>query len=227
MIGGGGEVLDGDRTAVRLTRVAPFLEGDPESRIATTFGAQAQAVNESRTYNWAVKAYAICAPLSSLPGYVVKNGFAFGSNGFAAAGAVCPSGTVAYGSGAFVTARQGRVFLQLNRTGRNNDLSRATARAVPGFAWDGGVNTMVMCARPQGEIQFDGAGSLVMEVSDRCASGFRTHGIGGGGSPHTDGGPAWLDKIAPHPDLRGVDVSLTAPLDPAIGGMIAHQRCAR
>ena len=62
------------------------------------------------------------------------------------------------------------------------------------------------------------------EVQRPCLFGF-THGIGGGGGL-SDGGPVWLDKIKPHADLQGVDVSLTGALDPSIGGMVAHQTCA-
>lgn len=231
VIGGGGEVFDGAGTAVRLTSIIPFAEFDRELNrfVARTFGAEAQSHNGGRPYDWSLRGYAICALRSSLPGYALEFGLTSGTGPFQIATAVCPGGTVAYGSGASIGpfgAEPGKTFLQLNRTGGNHDLGRATGRAVPGFNREWTVRSAVMCAQPQGEIHFDGAISQTAQASDRCAPAFFSHGIGGGGG-FVDGGPVWLDKIEPNPDLRGVDVSLTAPLAPAIGGMVAHLRCAR
>jgi hypothetical protein len=39
--------------------------------------------------------------------------------------------------------------------------------------------------------------------------------------------PALLRTVAPHCDLKGVDVGLTGLLNPSIEGMVAHQTCAR
>jgi hypothetical protein len=39
--------------------------------------------------------------------------------------------------------------------------------------------------------------------------------------------PVLAVGVAPHFDLRGVDVRMTAPLGPSIGGMVSHQTCAR
>jgi hypothetical protein len=231
VVGGGGEVLDGSRTLVRLKSLYPHTADPPALR--SSFNAMADAVNETRAYDWTLRAYAICVNRSALSSYSIVRSPSSSQDPATVktATAVCPSGTVAYGSGASAGlnpngAADGKVWLQLNRTGGNNDLSRAVGRALPGYNESWSVSSWAICARPLGGIHFDGAISQGAEASDRCASGFRTHGIGGGGAPFMDGGPAWLDKIAPHPDLRGVDVTLTAPLYPSIGGMVAHQRCA-
>lgn len=228
VISGGGEVIDGNRVPAMLTGLH-LVRADTYN--PARFSVSASAVNGSSAHSWTLRAYATCARAGSLEEYTVRSGYTdyptARSGTWKVATGLCPDGTVAYGSGGSVVAEHGgKVFLQLNRTAGDNDLSRATGRAQPGYNGKWGVRSDVACAKPQGGIHFDGAIGPV-EASDRCAAGFRTYGIGGGGSPTQDGGPVWLNKIAPHPDHRGVEASMTGPMYPHLGGMVAHQRCGQ
>jgi hypothetical protein len=160
----------------------------------------------------------------------------------------CPDGTVAWGSGAEIHAinsegRQapsGQIGLQLMRTSGPLDIVRATGReSVTGHPGRWHLSAYAICAkrlitganpRPwilvDPELHADGNVSSGTYASARCPDGFRTHGLGGGGGI-TDGGPAWLQSIAPHFDLKGVEVRMTGLLNPSIGGMVAHQTCAK
>jgi len=204
-----------------------------------------------------IEAYAICAPRWILNNYEVRSISENDNGSpatFLSAEARCPSNApVAYGSGADLAAVEesptrfvptGELGLQMIRTSGPLDIGRATAReSEAGYAGRWFVRSYVICSDrnvrvplPGGgtsfsdsEVHADGGGSLDNEVRDSCRPGFRTHGPGGGASGPgiTDAGPSWLTRIYPFADLSGVQVRMTAPVDPAFEGMIAHHTCAR
>ena len=227
VIGGGAWVSDGGRKTVRLTTLLPYSPAGARD----TFNVDAEAPNLQR-FNWSVTAYAMCADKTALSNYRIVPGFVESSKTFQTAAARCPDGTVAFGAGAQVTAQppytapgQGQIGLQLNRTSGPLDISRAAAReSVAGYAGQWRLISYAVCAEPRGTIHAEGTVNAGAEATDTCKTGF-THGPGGGGGL-TDGGPAWLQRIYPRLDKRTVDVALTAPLYPSIGGMVAHQTCA-
>jgi hypothetical protein len=224
VVGGGGKVLDGFRTRVGLTTLWPGRPpvGSPRGG---TFVAVAEAVNGTRPYDWSLMAYAICAPREALALYhVARSTTPSSSQVFKPHSARCADHTHTYGSGAEVNTHTGKAFVQLYRTSGPLDIARATARAVPGFHEGWELTSYAICAVWRDQLFADGTIAPGPEASDRCWFGF-THGIGGGGGL-TDGGPVYLKKVEPHPDLMGVDVALTGALDPSIGGMVAHQTCA-
>ena len=229
VVGGGAQVLDGDRKLVRLSGLWPYKPEDPTTGRAS-FSATAEAVNHTRAYDWSLRAYAVCATREALPGYfIARDTSPYSAKTFETAAAICPSGTFAYGAGATVHTSagswgSGKVWLQLNRTSGPLDISRAAARVLPGFGGRWELQSYAICAQWRDQLFADGTVAPGAEATDRCFIGF-THGVGGGGGL-TDGGPVWLEKIQPHADLRGVDVALTGALHPSIGGMVAHQTCA-
>src|SRR4029453_1930338 len=113
--------------------------------------------------------------------------------------------------------------LQLNRTSGPLDISRAAGReSVIGYAGQWNLHSFAVCAQPQGQIHASDTVAAGARTTNYCSNGLYTHGAGGGGGL-TDGGPVWLQEIYPHYDLRGVDVALTGPTYPSIGGVVAHQ----
>jgi hypothetical protein len=224
VLGGGGLIYDGGRNQVRLTALEPIHYLDPGE--VDWFEVYAQAPYLADSFSWKLAAYAVCADSSALSRYeIVRHWNEPSSYSFQTAAARCPSGTVAYGSGASVLDAKGRVGLQLNRTSGPLDISRAAARDDSGpFFGQWTLESAAVCAEPRGAIHAEGQSAPGAEATDTCNSGFHTHGPGGGGGL-TDGGPVWLKKIYPRNDLRGVDVALTGPLYPSIGGMVAHQTC--
>jgi hypothetical protein len=228
VIAGGASVEDGGRRTGRLTKLWPFSPATVGHKARLT--AVAEAPDLDRSFSWSLQSFAVCAYKSALDNYRYAEYWSGRdpSEPFKTAAARCAPGTVAYGAGAQVTPPEtGQLGLQLNRTSGPLDVARATGRRASNFTgswWD--VRSVVVCAAPQGEIQAAGAIAPGAAATMTCLSGFMVHGPGGGGGL-TDGGPAWLQKIIPWLGLGGVDVALTAPLYPSIGGMVAHSTCAR
>jgi hypothetical protein len=221
VIGGGAFVYDGGRALVRLVALLPYSPGGSGQ---DDFEAWAEAPNESSSYDWNVTAYAICADRSALSKYQIVPGYVYNgsSKPFVTAFARCPSGTVAYGSGAAVGLTGGQTGLQLTRTSGPLDISRATAReSVSGYSRPWALDSIAICAERQAQIHAHGTVAFNAQARDFCDSG-RTHGPGGGGGL-TDGGPVWLQEIYPFVALNGVYVAMTGS---PIGGMVAHQTCA-
>jgi hypothetical protein len=244
VIGGGAVVNDGGRRLVRLTVLAPdiFL-----SQNRGFWVAEAEAPDLDRGYEWSVTAYAICASELLLDDYRINRALTYNgaSATFSHVEARCDGNDVAYGAGALVasgssgSAPTGQLGLQLVRTSGPLDVARATAReSAAGYDGPWRLQSFAICAdrrvkqysgglwldsgvHARGSASHpDGAGT-----TDRCPTGYRTHGPGGGGAPW-DSGPSWLTDIEPHADLRGVTTRMTGPLNPSIGGMTAHQTCA-
>lgn len=234
VIGGGGSVDDGGRRSVKLIGLVPYSPGssDPDDKVT----AYAESPHLTRSFDWRVSAYALCAPASALRSYDIVDEFVSNnaSAPFVTASARCPGGTVAYGSGASVNATStpggglasGEVGLQMIRTSGPMDIARSAGRETLGFSVGWNLRSYAICAQPQGDIHVEGALSQGAEVGGSCPSGYQVHGPGGGGGL-IDGGTAWLQKIVPRYPPTGVDVALTKPLDPSVGGMIAHFTCAR
>ena len=229
VVGAGAEVLDGERTSVRLIAVRPNKSEDP-SKWGGSVTAVAESANRTQLYDWSLRAYAVCAYAGALDRYwIARDASALSSSTFKETSARCPDYTHTYGAGAVVQTgdnwgTRGKAWLQLIRTTGPLDGSRATGRELPGFDGNWQLYSYAICAVWQNQLFADGSLAAGSEASDRCLFGY-THGIGGGGGLW-DGGPIWLDEIKPHADLQGVDVSLTGALDPSIGGMVAHQTCA-
>jgi hypothetical protein len=223
VVGGGGRVFDFEQKLGRLTELDPSFTG---------FRVAAESPNESEDIgNWRVFAYAICADSDALDDYQIVPRSRFDANTFKDTAAVCPSGTVAYGAGARVTipgtgGADGRIGLQLNRTSGPLDISRATGRVDTRFGSVGNwtLTSEAICAKRAGNIHVDGDSSFGDSVTASCDFGT-VHGAGGGGGL-TDGGPSWLYSIRPFNNLRSVEARMTSPLNPSIGGMIAHFTCA-
>jgi hypothetical protein len=221
VIGGGGYVQDRGYKLVRLVELVPYSP----SAGRDSFFVEAEAPNHSSDYPWEVTAYAICADRSVLgTKYKIVPATVYNTSPmpFVTAAARCPSGTVAYGSGAALgTTGGGQIGLQLNRTSGPLDISRATAReSVAGYSGPWVLESFAICAPPQAQIHAHATVAFSAATRDFCDSG-RTHGPGGGGGL-TDGGPVWLQEIYPFPDLSGEVVAMTgAP----VGGMVAHETC--
>ena len=226
VIGGGAWVSDGGRKLVRLTTLRPqYLDGAHDAYIV-----QAEAPGLRRDFSWSVTVYAVCADENALKDYrIVPGSPGLSSARFQTAAAVCPTGTLAYGTGAGITTpipnaapARGQIGLQLTRTSGPLDISRAAARSSGiGYVGPWQLTSYVICAQPRGTIHVEGAGATGDEVTDSCKTGF-THGPGGGAGLF-DNGPAWLQKIYPSYDGKSVAVAMTAP---PVGGIIAHQTCA-
>lgn len=223
VIGGGAWADDGGRKKVRLTSMQPLHDYGGETDF---FEAVAEAPHLFSGYDWHLGAFAICA--NPLPGYKVVHGqfTERSSKTFQTAVAGCPSGTVAYSAGATILWAEGRVGLQLSRTSGPLDITRAAARedTVP-FAGEWQLASSAVCAAPRNGIHAEGEIAQGSEASSTCDGTSLVHGAGGGGGL-TDGGPVWLQKVYPRHGLKAVDVALTGPLNPSIGGMVAHHTCA-
>ena len=244
VIGGGAVVNDGGRGLVRLTVLQPayFL-----SQNRGFWVAKAEAPDLDRSYEWSLTAYAICANEFLLDDYEIETALTYNgaSATFSHVEARCDTNDVAYGAGALVASGSsgstptGQLGLQLVRTSGPLDIARATAReSAAGYSGSWRLQSYAICADRRIR-QFLGGPLLDSGIhargsashpngagaTDRCPTGYRTHGPGGGGAP-TDSGPSWLIGIEPHPDLRGVTTWMTGPLNPSIGGMTAHQTCA-
>jgi hypothetical protein len=232
VVGVGAVVDDGGQNDVRLVAVYPHSYGSSYRDGATVV---AEAPGLSRSYNWSVTGYAICASLSPSSNHqIVRSDLNVPSSGgpFVHTSARCPSGTVAYGAGASIGNAgpspwgAGRLGLQLNRTSGPLDISRAAAREeAGGFSGSWWLSSFAICAKPYGGIHAEGEVAPGAEASSTCAGPTYVHGIGGGGGL-TDGGPVWLRRIHPRPGLRSIDVALTGPLYSSVGGMVAHHTCA-
>jgi hypothetical protein len=232
VVGGGGSVDDGGRRAVKLIDLHPY---SPGGGYPDTFIAAAEAPHLTRSFEWRISAFALCAPSSSLRSYQIVGDYVYNSTSkpFEDHFVRCPAGTVAYSSGGFVSnggvdggLAGGELGLQMVRTSGPMDIARSTARETLGYDKPWSLSTYAVCAQPQGDIHTDGGLSQGSTVTASCDPGYQVHGPGGGGGL-TDGGTSWLQKIYPHYPPTGVDVALTKPLDPSIGGMIAHFTCAR
>jgi hypothetical protein len=222
VVGGGGRVFDDEQKLGRLTALNPSF---------TSFRVEAESPNEANIGNWRVIAYAICANRDALEDYQIVPRSRFDASTFKDTAAVCPSGTVAYGAGARVGipgtgGADGRIGLQLNRTSGPLDISRATGRVDTRFGSVGNwtLTSEAICAKRAGGIHVEGNSSFGDSVSESCDAGT-VHGPGGGGGL-TDGGLSWLYSIQPFNNLQSVNARMTSPLNPSIGGMIAHFTCA-
>jgi hypothetical protein len=223
VVGGGGRVFDGEQKQGRLTALDPSF---------TSFRVEAESPDETEDIgNWRVFAYAICADRDALEDYQIVSRSRFDASTFKDTAARCPSGTVAYGAGARVVipgtgGADGRIGLQLNRTSGPLDISRATGRVDTRFGSVGNwtLSSEAICAKRAGGIHVEGDSSFGASVSESCDAGT-VHGPGGGGGL-TDGGLSWLYSIQPFNNLQSVNARMTSPLNPSIGGMIAHFTCA-
>ena len=224
VVGGGAWVHDGGLNRARVVSMAPLHRaagGDSWQVIAETPGL-------TRSFSWSVAAYALCANSGALWDYKLEYASVGSTDRFKSTGARCLDGRVAWGSGATVYSSlgygSGRIGLQLNRTSGPLDISRATARAESSYGENWTLSSIAICARPTMGITAVGQVAPGSEAEVSC-SNYRVHGPGGGGGL-TDGGPVWLRKIYPTVDLRRVQVELTGPLYPSIGGMVANATCA-
>jgi hypothetical protein len=240
-IGGGVKINDGGRKRVRITKIRPEIGGWPNYSGYFWFEAEAMGREE---FDWSMRVYTVCAPRSSLAGYTIKTGIAYNgsSQRFESVEAPCPSGKVAWGSGAEVrvpNGPSGEVGLQLMRTDGAMGISRATAReSTTGLSGAWQLNSFAICAQPRVYVLPPGWGAPILTDSgihteysapgttvatDRCddAAAY-THGLGGGAGT-TDSGPVWLYDIEPHYDLKGVTVRMTGT---PTTGVVAQQSCA-
>jgi hypothetical protein len=245
-LGAGIKIDDGGRNRVRVTKMRPNVGGWPN--YSGFFSFRAETMNRER-FPWTMRVYVVCAPRESLAGYSIKTGFVVNgtSQRFDAVEARCPSGKVAWGSGAevFLTGAPGvdpptgQLGLQLMRTDGAMRIARATAReSTTGYPGQWGLASFAICAQPKVYVLPPGFGAPMLTNSgvhteygaagttvstDRCDdAGAYTHGLGGGAGT-TDSGPAWLRDIEPHFDLKGVTVRMTGT---PTTGVAAQQSCA-
>jgi hypothetical protein len=234
VIGGGGSVNDGGRRSVKLISLTPYSYS-PDDDIPDAFGAAAEAPHLTRSFEWRVSAYALCAPESSLRSHKVVGDYVSNSTSqpFVTASVRCPGGTVAYGSGAFVStggvggglaAGGGRpatvsdVGADGHRAGRGPRDPRLWRRMVPELLRD-------MRGAPR---RHPRGGRSVAGLRGSAARAPRLPGSRPRWGRRLDrrrNGMAAEDRSALSP--TGVDVALTKPLDASVGGMIAHFTCAR
>jgi hypothetical protein len=102
------------------------------------------------------------------------------------------------------------------------DISHASGRA-DGVFWEPWTPaTVAICPKPRGGIHSESRIDAGTDGDLTCAGTGKIHRPGGGGLQ--DDGPGWLRKILPSPDLRSVQVGLTAPL--TSNDMVVHSTCA-
>jgi hypothetical protein len=181
-------------------------------------------LNES----WQLKAYALCVPASSMPGYHLESYVSASStSAFKAHAAVCHNGLVAYSAGA-TTSNTSAFGLQLVRTSGSLDIARATARAfAPTVTSPWSLTAIAVCGpRKDGIVAAGqvGAGPLVTVA---CPLGTQQIHGAGGGLGLTDGGTNWIRELRPAnvasaPSSMRVRMSLLGPGYEAV----AHTTCA-
>jgi hypothetical protein len=110
-----------------------------------------------------------------------------GSARFETALAGCPSGTVAYGTGAAVPSI-GRIGLQMTRTSGPLDISRATARADNNYSGSWTLTSYAICARPAGGLHAEREIAPGDALIHRCSNLTQVVAGPGGGDGLTDGG---------------------------------------
>ena len=99
VVGGGAAINDGGRN---LPRLVTLLPQSYDGQLLDSFSATAEAPNLSRSYDWSVSAYAICADADQLHRYQIVPDFVdvpADGGPFASTAARCPGGTVAYSAG--------------------------------------------------------------------------------------------------------------------------------
>jgi hypothetical protein len=225
VVGGGGVVYeDIEAKTIRLTSLIPRKRD---------YYAIAEAPNLNPNHKWGIQAHALCVDEDSIDGHQVKYesiDVAPSGGPFVHTAARCPAGTKAYSSGGEILAfdgdgvANGQIGLQLVRTSGPQDIGRVAAREdANGYGGRWRLTAAAVCAEPAGSVHVEGTVSQTDKATHTCAQG-KLLGPGGGGGL-TDGGPVWLQRILPLSDLRTVDVRLTGPLHPSIGGMVAHAVC--
>lgn len=218
VVGGGGLITDGGARRPRLTALQPSGK--------RTWIASAETPNLGQSFAWKLGAYGLCVDEDAMPGYEIETESHASRDPFKQVDAQCRNGKVAYGPGASILFGNGRVGLQLNRTDGRLGIARAAARADT-LSYDGSwwLTSHAVCAERNGNPNARGGVSAGTEAFAICDSGQRVHGPGGGGGL-VDGGPSWLYRVFPREPLRSVEVQMTSPLHPSIGGMVAHTTCA-
>jgi hypothetical protein len=223
VVGGGALINDLDANQVRLSGIYPDRSG-------VFFRAVADEPAAGFSGQWDFEAYALCAPLSGLPGYqVVTSPAAFTTGTFQSRSRACEGGRKVIGTGAAVANGGRHVGLQLNRASGPLDISRATARVdTDEYDRSWTVISYAICIFPISGQNADGD-VRPGPSGDGCCNnqtGTYVHGPGGGGGL-TDGGPVFLQTVYPYGSLRSVMVVMTGKLYPHIGGMVASAVCAR
>jgi hypothetical protein len=239
VIGGGGEILDGNQHIARFTELFPVGRGPGGGPAVDYFRASAQAIFDGQYTPWSLTAYAICADKDALDDWKIVSSYVSNdtSRTFVEGSARCPDGTVAYSAGARIDDPypffNGRIGLQMIRTSGSLDIGRATARENtpldtpnPWF-----LTVYAVCAEAQEGIHVEGAGDAdgdqaVVRFCNDPATYVHGAGGGAGGPGITDAGRSWLKEIVPSHALRSVRVEMAGP-DAPEGGVIASQTCAR
>jgi hypothetical protein len=230
VVGGGAAIAEGGgHHVVRLVWLVPQ---HPGGSLRDSFTARAESPSLLRGFDWRLTAYAICINQSATSSaYRIVPGLTAGPDAFKTAAARCPGGTVALGAGAAIHAGadrtgQGVIGLQLNRTSRPLDISRAAARISLSSYGAWALVSYAICDRPAGAIHVESSpvpGPGTAEATHFCASpGDWVRGIGGGGGLR-DNGQAFLRELSPSFDLKGVTVKMTAA---PVGGTLAYHTCA-
>jgi len=218
VVGAGAELI-GAGNQVRLTTVHPFT-----SDTGGSVFVRAEEFDTGFAGNWRLMAYAICAPVGSVPGYQIVSGKTPDtSTVFQQATARCPGTKRVIGVGGGILHANGQVGLQLLRPANPLDISRATAREdADGYAANWSVTSYAICAdriesaAVYGQVA-DGSGAQA-----NCPPDKKLHS-GGGGGGLTDSGPVWLDLLYPFDNMRTWWVAMTGT---PTGGLSVGALCA-
>ncbi|WP_433264778.1 hypothetical protein ACQPZF_36055 [Actinosynnema sp. CS-041913] len=230
VVGGGGEVLGEPQRTTVLTAVEPHTpEGPKPYRFVVQARALAWKLNGPNE-DWQLKAYALCVPAASMPGYRIESYVSLPTTDrFMAHRAVCRNGLVAYSAGA-TTSDTTAFGLQLVRTSESLDITRATARAFfTPVTKEWSLTAIAVCGpRKDGIVAAGqvGPGPLV-GVSCPAGTTQQIHGAGGGLGLTDDGGTNWIRELRPGqeasaPSSTRVRMSLQGPP----GEAVAHTTCA-
>lgn len=224
VVGGGAEVVGEPPHTTVITALEPHaVEGPTPPR----FLVRARALRSDLNEFWQLKAYALCAPASSMQPYlIVKSTSSTSQVRFRAGTATCPGGRVAYSAGV-TTSNTSGFGVQMVRTSGPLDIARATVRAfgtaVPA-PWQ--LSTFAVCGpRKDGIVAASRVAAGPM-VNVSCPAGTQQIHGAGGGLGLTDGGTNWIREVRPanvqSPGSMTVRMSL---LNPGYE-VIAHTTCA-
>ena len=213
VVGGGGEVVGEPPHTTVITALEPHaVQGATPPR----FLVQAQALAPNFNETWQLKAYALCAPASSMQPYlIVKSESSMTQRRFRAGTARCPGGRVAYSAGV-TTSNTGGFGVQMVRTSGPLDIARATVRAfstaVPA-PWR--LTTIAVCGPRKDGIVAAGRVAAGPIVNVSCPAGTQQIHGAGGGLGLTDGGTNWIRELRPanvqSPGSMRVRMSLVNP----------------
>lgn len=209
VVGGGGWVQAVGAGSRRLT-LTHLVPGDFGARDG--YAVTGSETTPGITDSWYVRAYALCAPATSLSGYrIVPSPPANPSRSpVQTTAAVCPAGQRVLGTGGAINNPGGQVALQVSRASGPGDIARVQAHAdASGYDDPWSVTSYAVCVNPPsgyevvyGESPQRASESEKFAVAE-CPGNKRVHGAGAAITSTAPGNVA-LAVVSPLDDLDGV-----------------------